>query len=475
MGSKRGALLVVGDESTTSGCLARTLRSHGFYVATAVDSGQALAILGRVPINSLVINLEVLREDGLELLRTMGELRHNIPAVILTSHHAASSILTAIHDSNVFWFLETPVKLELLEPLLDRAISYYRLLTESSSVLSSLAVIPGLVGRSPLMEEVFTLIRQVARRSVSVLISGESGTGKEMVARQIHALSPQAEQPFIAINCAAIPDSLIESELFGYEKGAFTGANQRRKGYFEQANGGMLFLDEIGDMPLTMQARLLRVLEERKVRRLGGNTDQPIDVRVVAATNRILEEATRDNQFREDLFYRLSVFHIHLPPLRERLMDVPVIAEYLIQNLNKKHGTRVTGIDAEVAEVFQHYSWPGNVRELRNVLERALIVAVQGSIERRHVQLKLEHSVAQGSRTVSASGANASQEVPFKAGHSLAEIERAYIQLTLEHTKQNRRRAAEMLGISIRTLHNRIAEDRARSPESAWHSPRPRG
>jgi transcriptional regulator with PAS, ATPase and Fis domain len=306
------------------------------------------------------------------------------------------------------------------------------------------------------MQEIGALVRQVAARSVSVLITGESGTGKEVVAREIHTLSPRAQQPFIAINCAALPENLVESELFGYEKGTFTGAIQRREGCFEQANGGMLFLDEIGEMPLNTQSRLLRVLEEKRVRRLGAYSEEPVDVRVVAATNRVLDDPARDSYLREDLFYRLSVFQIHLPPLRERLSDIPVIAEDLRQALNQKHGTRIVGIDPVVMQQFQRYSWPGNVRELKNVLERAFIVAGDGLIQPRHIRLDRDRAAP-----LPIQSPNQVKGLEFEVGKTLDEIERSYIALTLEHVKQNRRRAAQMLGISIRTLHNRLAEQRA--------------
>jgi transcriptional regulator with PAS, ATPase and Fis domain len=239
------------------------------------------------------------------------------------------------------------------------------------------------------MQEIYSLLQQIAPSKASVLISGESGTGKEVVARTLHALSTRRMGPFVAINCAALPESLIESELFGHEKGSFTGATERRAGCFELAQNGTLLLDEIGEMPIATQAKLLRVLEDSKVRRLGGKAEFSVDVRVLAATNKVPDEAVKGGYLREDLFYRLNVFHIHMPPLRDRKEDIEAISEALIADLNRKHETRVTGMDAPVLAALLRHEWPGNVRELRNVLERSVIVAGEGQIELRHLPAHL--------------------------------------------------------------------------------------
>jgi transcriptional regulator with PAS, ATPase and Fis domain len=310
-------------------------------------------------------------------------------------------------------------------------------------------VLGDLAGSSPAMQQIFSLIRQVAPTSVPVLICGESGTGKELVAREIHQRSPRGYGPFIAINAAALPETLIESELFGSERGAFTGAMERSTGCFEQAHGGTLFLDEIGEMPPSTQPKLLRVLEDLRVRRLGGKKEIAVDARVLAATSQEIR-----THLREELYYRLSVFQIVLPPLREHKEDIRPITEVLLRNLNKKHGTSVTGVDAEVLDLLHRYDWPGNVRELRNTLERAAIMAGEGLIRLTNLP-----SPAFGERPGPYARPSPGHEgaIKLRPGQRLLNIEKAYIKLTLEHVSGNRRLAAEMLGISLRTLQSRIA------------------
>jgi DNA-binding NtrC family response regulator len=299
------------------------------------------------------------------------------------------------------------------------------------------------------MQQIFSLIRQVGPTSAPVLISGESGTGKELVAREIHKCSPRSDGPFVAVNAAALPETLVESELFGHEKGAFTGAMERSAGCFEQAHGGTLLLDEIGEMPPSTQPKLLRVLEDLRVRRLGGKHEIPVDVRVLAATSHQL-----GTHLREELYYRLSVFQIEIPPLREHKEDIPPIAEVMLRNLNKKHSTRVTGLDAEVMDLFHRHDWPGNVRELRNVLERAAIMAGQGLIRLTNLPSPA-FGTSPGSHSRLASGYEG--PIMLQPGQPLTKIEEAYIKLTLDHVRGNRKLASEMLGISLRTLQNRIA------------------
>jgi DNA-binding NtrC family response regulator len=397
--------------------------------------------------------------DGFELLKELAARGDRTPAIVLSGFGTVDQAVSVVHDLKAFWFVEKPVQPTVLRTLVDRALQQSRLLKETQRLNRELAdqgVLGDLVGDVPAMKEIFSLVRQVAGTTASVLISGESGTGKELVARAIHQLSARRDGPFVALNCAALPESLIESELFGHEKGAFTGAVDRRAGCFEQAQDGTLLLDEIGDMPIGTQAKLLRVLEESKVRRLGAAQAIPIDVRVLAATNQSPEKAIQNKRLREDLFYRLNVFHVTLPPLRQRKSDIPLIAAALVHSLNKKHSCRVAQVSPEVLALFQEYSWPGNVRELRNVVERAVIVAAEGEIQLRHVPnlIAPPHSTEP-----------AGDYLRVRIGERLEKIEEAYIRLVLGHTNNNKTRTAEIVGLSLRGLHNKLnayAEQKAK-------------
>jgi DNA-binding NtrC family response regulator len=449
-------ILVVEDDAVERSDLAEMVEALGFQVATAGDGREALEKLTSFPANVILTDLMMPCMGGIELLKELSARGDRTPTIVLTAFGSIDRAISIVHDLKAFWFLEKPVQPGVMRALLERALQQGRLLEETerlSRQLSYQGVLGEMVGDSPPMQEVFSLIRQVAPTTASVLITGESGTGKELVARAIHRLSPRSGGPFVAVNCAALPESLVESELFGHEKGAFTGAAARSAGCFEQAQNGTLLLDEIGEMPLGTQAKLLRVIEESKVRRLGGANDIAISVRVLAATNRSPEKAIQDKHLREDLYYRLNVFHISLPPLRERKQDIPSIAEALIGNLNQKHDCRVTHLSPEVLARFSASPWPGNVRELRNVVERAVIVARQGEIQLRH----LPGVFAPEARPSPLPQAAPDQDVlTLRAGAPMREVEEAYIRLVLRHTGNNKRRAAKMMGICLRTLHSKL-------------------
>ncbi|MEP6716832.1 MAG: sigma-54 dependent transcriptional regulator [Terriglobia bacterium] len=381
-------ILIVDDESSQRTGLAGMVKAWGMNAETASDGRDALTKLETFDADVIVTDLSMPHMDGHDFLKALREMENAPAAIVVTAFSRIETALTVVHDLGAYWFVEKPVRPAELQLLLRRAASHQRLSKEKQTLQRQLqykGTLGELIGSAPRMQEIFTLLQQAAPSKASILISGESGTGKEVVARTLHALSPRKNGPFIAINCAALPETLIESELFGHEKGSFTGATERHAGCFELAQHGTLLLDEIGEMPLLTQAKLLRVLEDSKVRRLGGKAEFEVDVRVLAATNKVPSEAVQGGHLREDVYYRLNVFQVHMPPLRDRKEDIEAISEALISDLNRKHDTHVTGVSEPVMQVFQHYQWPGNVRELRNVLERSVIVASQGSIGLAHL------------------------------------------------------------------------------------------
>src|SRR5919199_3523873 len=334
-------VLVVDDEEYQRAGLASMVSSWGFSVETAGDGHEALEKLASNQVHVLVTDLMMPRMDGFELLKRLGSSGNMPPTIVLTAFGNIETAVQTMHDLGAFWFLEKPIQPSALRLLLERAASTSRLAEETERLqrqLSYQGVLVDMVGGSPQMQQVFSLVRQVAPSKAAVLIAGESGTGKELVARAIHHLSPRRAGPFVAINCAAMPETLMESELFGHEKGAFTGAVERRAGCFELAQHGTLLLDELAEMPVGTQAKLLRVLEDSRVRRLGGKSELTVDVRVIASTNRNIEDALKKGELREDLYYRLNVFQIPLPPLRQREGDLPLLTDGIIRDLNRKHG-----------------------------------------------------------------------------------------------------------------------------------------
>jgi DNA-binding NtrC family response regulator len=452
-----GRVLIVDDEEDQRHGLASLVSSWGFTVQTAEDGQDALEKLESFPAHVLVTDLSMPRMDGFELLRRLSLDGGGPTAIVLTAFGSIENALKTVHDLGAFWFLEKPIQANALKILLSRAVSQGRLTEEADRLhreLSFRGSLEGLVGESPSMQHVFSMVQQVAPSKAAVLVTGESGTGKELVARAVHNLSPRRGGPFVAVNCAALPETLMESELFGHEKGSFTGAVQRRSGCFELADGGTLLLDEIGDMPVGTQAKLLRVLEDSRVRRLGGSKEQDVNVRVIAATNKNLDEALAKGEIREDLYYRLNVFHIPLPALRKHKEDLLLIAQALIADLNKKHDCKVTDLHPDVVEEFRRYDWPGNVRELRNMLERAVILAGEGTILPSHF-LGALGGEAKGQ---SAAAPHDPSAIAVPVGTTVREAEKALILRTLEHTGNNKTRAAQILEISLKTLHNKLKE-----------------
>ena len=462
-------VLVVDDEESQRTALASMIGLWGYAVETAGDGQEALDKLATFPAHVIVTDLNMPRMTGQELLEHLHQQPAPPAVIVQTAFGNLETSLSLIHDLGAFWFLEKPVQSQALRLLVERAAAQGRLAERTEHLereLSYHGVLGEMTGSSKKMQEVFALIRQVAPSRAAVLVTGESGTGKELAARAIHALSPRKTAPFVAINCAAMPDTLIEAELFGHEKGAFTGALERRAGCFELAQEGTVLLDEIGDMPIGTQAKLLRVLEDQRVRRLGGKTEIQLDVRVIASTNAPLEVSIREGRFREDLYYRLNVFPVHLPPLRERPEDIPALLSTLLATINRRHDTRVADVAASALDALVAYSWPGNVRELRNVVERAAIMAHEGSIRVEHLPpgfargdtIRPESGGAPSAPRIDGISAPASGGLHIPVGSTIEQAERALIEVTLEHTRNNKTRAAEILGISQKTLFNKLRE-----------------
>lgn len=446
-------VLIVEDELNERTGLAELISAWGYRTDTASDGQEGLEKASAWSPAIVITDLKMPRMTGMELLERIGE---QFPVVVFTGQGNVDEAVSAM-KLHAFDFIEKPLnpsRITRLKNVLQKATQQRQDKVEKEvyrRTLREKGVLGCLVGSSRKMQEIFQLIEQVAPSTASVLITGESGTGKELVARTIHDLSPRKGRAFVAINCAAIPETLIESEIFGHEKGAFTGALERRTGCFELAEGGTLLLDEIGEMPAPTQAKLLRVLEDRKLRRLGSKVETSVDVRVLAATNKVPEEAVAKGELRNDLYYRLNVFNIHMPPLREHKDDIPDLVMALLAGMNEKHGRAIGVVSDQALQILMNYSWPGNVREMRNVLERAVIVCDGSVVEPRH----LPPGFGQTMLRPPVQDANA---VRLGVGTTVEEAERLLILKTLESTNNNKTRAAEILGISLKTLHNKLKE-----------------
>ncbi len=448
-------VLIAEDEPNALAGLAELISGWGYRTETARDGVEAWEKAQAWDPAIIVTDLKMPRMDGMGLLAKLAEgTNSNMAVVVLTAMGSIQSAVEAM-KMGAYDFLPKPVDATRLKTILANATRQRETAIELEVVrrrLRETGVLGALVGSSRKMREIFALIEQIAPSNVPVLITGESGTGKELVARTLHDLSPRKSRPFVAVNCAAIPDTLIESEIFGHEKGSFTGAIERRAGCFELASGGTLLLDEVGEMPHGTQAKLLRVLEEHKLRRLGSRTEQEVDVRVLAATNRDPRHAVAQGHLRADLYYRLNVFNIHMPPLREHPDDLPAMVETMVAEMNEKHGRKVSGVSVSMLELLKAHNWPGNGRELRNTIERAAILCPDNTpLEADHLPQWFGKDQAQGASSDSST-------ITVHVGATVDEAERLLILRTLEATAQNKTRAAEILGVSLKTLHNKLKE-----------------
>jgi two-component system response regulator HydG len=443
----KARILVVDDEPNARSGLEKLLRQDGYEVDVADDGKTALVIAGDRPPDLVVTDLKMPRMDGIELLKHLRAQDVDLPIIMVTAFGDVASAVKAMREGAED-YITKPVDFDALSLSIERSLARRDLKVEAENLRRQLRErdgegVEGLIGASPAMQKVYRLARQVAAARATVLVTGESGTGKGELARAIHKKSPRAAAPFITLHCAALAESLLESELFGHEKGAFTGAERRRAGRFEQAQGGTLFLDEIGEIGAATQVKLLRVLQERAFERVGGNETIEADVRLIAATNRDLAEDVRQGRFREDLYYRLNVVHIEMPPLRLRGSDVLVLADHFLRRFTQENKKRIEGFDDDARAKIVAHRWPGNVRELENAIERAVVLS-EGSLI---VGDDLPIDVAPAPKN--------SLRVP---GATMAELERYAILTTLEATNGSTTKAAEMLDISVRTIQYRLHE-----------------
>ncbi len=460
-------ILVVEDDLAHGEALQAALEAEGYLVETAHDADAALDRLGARHFDLVLTDLRLGDRDGLELLREARKVAPDLSVFLITGHGSLEIAVEAMRQGAAD-YLAKPVNLVELRTRVARELEKRALAADNQALrreLDNRFGLDGIIGNSPLMRGVFDVVRMAGPTDATVLLLGESGTGKELIAQACHRLSRRAKRRFVAINCAALTESLIESELFGHVKGAFTGANTNKDGKFQFANGGTLFLDEIGDMPLPTQAKLLRVLEEGQVTPVGSNESQSVDVRILAATNRDLLQRVEEGRFRQDLYYRLAVVAVDLPPLRQRLEDLPLLVDHFRRDFSERHGKSIERIADAVLARFRSHSWPGNVRELRNAIETMVVLDQDGELGSDDMPLGLRQAQAVATTAAAGGGDGAAAsaqpgQVPDAiralAGRTLEEIERDLIAVTLELQGHNRQRAAKALGIGERTLYRKI-------------------
>jgi two-component system response regulator AtoC len=440
---KRPKILVVDDEAIVRESLHDWLSDAGYQVFTAENGPQAVEIIETEEPGIVIADLVMPGMDGIELMKRARERLPHIQVIIITAYGSIPTAIAAIKEG-AYDYIEKPFCPERVESVLERLVELKGLIEENISLRQRLEDryrFENIIAKSPEMQQVIEVIKIVARSNATVLITGQSGTGKELVARAIHSQSQRRDKPFVAVSCAALPESLLESELFGHEKGSFTGAYAQKKGKFEFAKRGTLFLDEIGEISANIQVHLLRVLEGKALTRVGGNEEIKVDVRIISATNKDLKKAVASGEFREDLYYRLNVVNIELPPLRERTEDIPLLAEHFLNKFALENEKEVTGFSPEAMEFLLRYDWPGNVRELENAIERAVILAKGSLIEVAdlpHQGLPLTDSAS--------------------LGKSIREMEKNHILNVLSETEGNYSKAARILGITRMTLYNKVRE-----------------
>ncbi|MBI2461302.1 MAG: sigma-54-dependent Fis family transcriptional regulator [Candidatus Rokubacteria bacterium] len=439
-------ILVADDDPVARDLLAEVLAKEGYEVRVAAGGRECVELAGLVPVDLALVDLRMPDLDGLEVLRQLQALRPQVPVLILTAFATIETAIEAIR-AGAYDYLSKPFRMEEIRLVVRRVLEQRRLLEENLRFRQELREryrFENIVGLSPQMVEVYRLVARAAVTDATVLIQGETGTGKELIARAIHYGSSRADRPFVPVDCTALPEALFESELFGHERGAFTGAVTTKRGLFEAAHGGTIFLDEVGDLPLALQAKLLRVLQERQIRRVGGGETIPVDVRVLAATNRDLKRRVEAEEFREDLYYRLSVVTMQIPPLRERRQDIPLLAHHFLERLAREPNAPPRGIAPAAVERLMVHDWPGNVRELENVIARAATLSSAPVLTPENLVIE---SVPLASR---------GPALPAE-GMTLEAVKRWYVTKVLREVGGNKQRAAEILGVDRRTLYRLLA------------------
>jgi len=443
-------VLIVDDEKNIRSGLSKALEAEGYRALTAEDGAEGWNLINSEDVDVVIADLKMPRLSGEELLKRVSSSYPTLPVIILTGHGTIESAVSAMRDGAVD-FVTKPVNLERLSLLVKRAISNRELylrhtaLKEEMDQLKKKQKFSKIIGRSSKMKQVMEVVEQAADTKASVLITGESGVGKELIADALHDLSSRAEKPYIKVHCASLSESLLESELFGHEKGSFTGASARKRGRFELADKGTIFLDEIGEISQQVQVKILRVLQERSFERVGGEETLSVDVRVISATNKELKEEIKRGMFREDLYYRLNVVHIHVPPLRERREDIPLLTTAFIKEFSEENGKQIQGISHKASSLVYSYSWPGNIRELRNCMESAVVLCRGDVIEVEDLPL----TVREGSEE---------ETVYIPVGTSLEEAQRKIIQATLNYCGGNKSKTADILDIGRKTLHRKLQD-----------------
>jgi len=439
--NKLAKILYVDDEVSALKVLSAIIKKAGFDVITASTAEEAISLLKKTEVNSIILDYRLPGMDGIDMLKWLKQEGIKVPTVMLTAYGTIEKAVEAM-KLGAYHYLIKPVDPELLINVINEAINKYSLYSQDVLSTQLQHNFPEIIGKSKAMEEIFYIMEMVSETNANVLITGETGTGKELVARAIHRKSTRSSKPFIIVDCTTIPENLIESELFGHEKGAFTGATDKKIGLMEFADGGTVFLDEVGELPMSLQKKFLRFLQEKEFQRIGGTSRIKVDVRIISATNRNLEKDVKENIFREDLYWRLNVVRINLPSLKERKDDIPLLVNHFLKKFAKENNKPIPQLEPEVMDALISYDWPGNVRELANVIERAIVLSSSGIISMKYLPKRIQEKTGWA--------------IPAENSFNLIELEKSIILKALNSTGWNQTKAAEILGISRKQLRTKM-------------------